>query len=404
MKTPAPVFLLPLFAALVSCAPAAAPQVSVTSPPYGSEISGPTPIVVHAPGYASVVVKCWKQGPGPGADSTVGTIALDAHGDGSLNFPADQYPHGPITVRLSASQWLTGDNCYLQLYNQGGIVWHQGIPHHAPPEADGMALAFADDFNAPLSISGQNSHATYYANKPDGGNFSAIPFTGPEDAHSPFAQIDSYLRIRADQKANTTGLISSLKPDDSGVKVALPCYFECRFLGPSAPGTWPAFWIMTDYMTDRLKGRDDPVDELDIIEAYGGEGPHQPTHSSDTSDAVYRITSHFWNQGAAGDAQPGVANPVHMRSFGGKSAWWETFHTYGCKITAEDTIYYCDDVEVGRHPTGSISREYPFFFLIDLGVGGNGWPVDLSRYGGLADLYVDYVRVYSGAPRPTSSP
>jgi hypothetical protein len=25
-----------------------------------------------------------------------------------------------------------------------------------------------------------------------------------------------------------------------------------------------------------------------------------------------------------------------------------------------------------------------------------GWPVDLSRYDGLADRYVDYVRVYQG--------
>jgi hypothetical protein len=42
-------------------------------------------------------------------------------------------------------------------------------------------------------------------------------------------------------------LISSLKGDRSGVKVSAPCYFECRFLGRNAPGTWPAFWLMTDY-------------------------------------------------------------------------------------------------------------------------------------------------------------
>jgi hypothetical protein len=27
---------------------------------------------------------------------------------------------------------------------------------------------------------------------------------------------------------------------------------------------------------------------------------------------------------------------------------------------------------------------------------GGGWSVDLSRYDGLADMYVDYVRVYGG--------
>lgn len=34
-------------------------------------------------------------------------------------------------------------------------------------------------------------------------------------------------------------------------------------------------------------------------------------------------------------------------------------------------------------------------FMLNLAVGGNGWPVDLSRYG-IIDLYADYVRVYAG--------
>jgi hypothetical protein len=36
-----------------------------------------------------------------------------------------------------------------------------------------------------------------------------------------------------------------------------------------------------------------------------------------------------------------------------------------------------------------------FFFLVNLATGG-GWPVDLSRYNGLADMYIDFVRVYQG--------
>ena len=31
---------------------------------------------------------------------------------------------------------------------------------------------------------------------------------------------------------------------------------------------------------------------------------------------------------------------------------------------------------------------------------GGGWPVDLSRYDGLADMDLDYVRVYKEAPWP----
>jgi beta-glucanase (GH16 family) len=75
----------------------------------------------------------------------------------------------------------------------------------------------------------------------------------------------------------------------------------------------------------------------------------------------------------------------------------KAFRTYGCKITPTDTIYYCDNIEVGRHATLPLSKQDPFYFLINLATGG-GWPVDLSRYHGLADMYVDYVRVYAQTP------
>jgi beta-glucanase (GH16 family) len=146
-------------------------------------------------------------------------------------------------------------------------------------------------------------------------------------------------------------------------------------------------------MTDYVQGRNVPCDELDIIEAYGGEGPHTP-NAFDT----YMITPHCWDQGDAGKALEKAAyealhNPIRMSRFGIPSAWYETFHLYGCKITPTDTIYYCDNIEVGRHPTLPLSKQSPLFFMINLATGG-GWPVDLSRYHGQADMYVDYVRVY----------
>ena len=188
-----------------------------------------------------------------------------------------------------------------------------------------------------------------------------------------------------------------MKNDATGITAKAPCYFECRFLGPNAIGTWPAFWLMTDYMTDHVAGKGDrvPCDELDIIEAYGGEGPGHPN-----ADDRYMVVPHCWNQGEEGKAiekraYEGLRNPIRMRRFGIPSTWFETFHVYGCKITKTDTIYYCDDIEVGRHPTLPLSREKALFFMVNLATGG-GWPVDLSRYDGLADMYIDYVRVNQG--------
>lgn len=375
-------------------------QIAVVSPPYCAEVKGDTPVVLAAPGFKTVTVKCWKQGAGFGTDATVATVVLDAKGNGKFVFPADKYPHGPVTVTISGENGALKDNCYLQLYNRGGVSWHEGMPKAAPPAAAGMALAFADDFSGPLSISNTDPKATYYDHKPPNGSqdFSSLPFSSFDSPKNPFKQVDSYLRIRADAKQNSSGIISSLKNDASGLKASLPCYFECRFIGPNAIGTWPAFWLLSDYMTDRKNGKDEktiPVDELDIIEAYGGEGPHEPN-----SYDKYMVTPHAWNQGEAGKAAETAAfkamnDPVEMHKFGIPSTWYEAPHTYGCKITATDTVYYCDNIEVGRHKTLDTSKKYPFFFLINLATGG-GWPVDLSRYNGLADMYVDYVRVYQG--------
>ena len=374
-------------------------QVAVLSPGYCSDVRGDTRVTLAAPGFKSVTAKCWKAGGVFGADSTVATVRLDARGNGSFVFPADAYPHGPITVRISGATGSVKDHCYLQLYNKGGVSWNEGIPEGPPPAAKGMKLVFADDFKGPLSISSTDPKATYYEHKPPNGyqDFSIHTFSGHDSPNNPFARVDSYLRIRASDKTHSSGLISSMKNDAGGVKVSAPCYFECRFIGPNAVGTWPGFWLMTDYMTgyDKLKDKT-PCDELDIIEAYGGEGPGSPN-----ADDTYMITPHCWNQGEAGKAIEtkafeGMHNPVRMRKFGIPSTWFETFHTYGCKVTESDTIYYCDNIEVGRHATLPLSKKQPLFFMINLATGG-GWPVDLSRYNGLADMYVDYVRVYQQA-------
>ena len=366
-------------------------MVSVISPPYCSDISGKTTIFIAAPGLSHVTAKCWKQGNGFGSDSTVGTVDLDGQGKGSIDFPADNYPHGPITVTLTGTKGNIKDNCYLQLHNKGGVSWNEGMPKDRPPAAKGMSLVFADDFNKMPTI-GDGPNYTYYDHKPPHGvqDFSSIRFTSFEQPNNPFSHVGTYLRIRADANKNSSGLISSVGNSYTGITAKAPCYFECRFLGPNAIGAWPAFWLLS-------VGAPKGTDELDIIEAYGGEGPHEP-NAYDT----YMVTPHAWDQGSAGNAIADAAfkamhDPIRMNNLGIPSTWYEAFHTYGVKITATDTIYYCDNIEVGRHKTLPISVHYPFFFLINLATGG-GWPVNLSRYDGKVDMYVDYVRVWQGAP------
>ncbi len=371
-------------------------KVAVEAPAYRSSIRGSTPIALLAPGFKTVTAKSWKPDGRFGSSATVATVQLDAQGKGTFAFPADEFPNGPITVTLTGERPGVKENCYLQLYNEGGVVWNQGAPKDAPPAAKGLELLFADDFDGPLSIGDDPKQHRYYDHKPPRGetDFSSVPFVSHGKPNTPFAQVGTYLRIRASEKQKSAGIISSLHSEGEGFKVSVPAYFECRFIGPNAIGSWPAFWLMTDHMSGgQHRNRHTPCDELDIIEAYGGEGPKAPNAYD-----KYMISPHCWNQGDAGkkvqqDAAKHLVRPTEMRKYGIPSTWFEAPHTYGCLVTETETIYYCDDIEVGRHPTLPLCKEKPLFFMINLATGG-GWPVDLSRYDGEIDMYVDYVRVY----------
>src|SRR5205814_1509261 len=141
-------------------------------------------------------------------------LKLDLDGNGSFVFPADEFPNGPITVRIFArnDDARTQDVRELQLYNTGGVVWKQGIPKKRPAAAAGMKLAFSDDFDGALSISSDGKGKRYMAHKPGGGDFSGYPFTGPEGSNNPFSPTGTFLRIHASQNPADPGDKGSTGP------------------------------------------------------------------------------------------------------------------------------------------------------------------------------------------------
>ena len=363
--------------------------IQVISPDYCSTIHEDTVIRLRVTQDIGVLTAYCAKADAASADytdSVVAQVQPDGDGTASFVFPASQYPHGPLTVRICGGEGNIRDVCHLQLYNKAGKPFLEGSASApVPPFAEGMRLVFLDDFDDPdLSISAYRKDVRYYCHKPGGGDFSQIPFTDFESQANPFSQEDTYLRIRADRLKNSTGLISSTLADGSGFEAAAPCYFECRMLGPNAVGSWPAFWLLTNHAA---RGNSVPVDELDTIEAYGLENlDHQ-------NQIGYYCTSHRWNQGKAETTDPFAF--FDMRTFGNRLNWDACFHTYGTLITEEETVYTCDNIALYRHPTQPVSKVYPFYFMLNLAVGGNGWPVDLSRYG-IIDLYADYIRVFAG--------
>lgn len=352
--------------------------VTVAAPAYRSDINGNTTVQISAPGATSAVAKCWKNGSGLGLDSTVATVTLNASGAGSFIFPAASYPHGPLTIRITAGT----DTCHLQLYNTGGVSWKEGLAAApAPAAAQGMAVSYQDDFNGALSISREGTGTTYGSHTIGWGDFSGLAFRDYESSLNPFLRKDTYLRIRATQNANSSlagsGLICSIGQNKAGYKMRIPFYMECRFIAQRAPGSWPAFWAVS------LPNGTEPHGELDVIEAYGS-----------VTDRRYTTARHIY----PGNATAYQTNMMDGSISGTANAdWSETAHTYGCKVTATTTTYYLDNVAVWSHATETSWNSQDFYFLINYAFGGSsGWAVDLSRYGMQSDMYVDWVRVYAG--------
>ena len=382
-------------------------SIRVLEPAYRAEVKGNVTVRFEAPGMTHVQAKCWQQ-PAIGESGPWGHDAvllpfseLDEKGAGAFIFPADAFPNGPVTVRIYVQDRAgKKDVCELQLFNAGGVAWNQGIPAVDPAAAAGMRLVFADDFDAEPSISRDGVGARYAAHKPRFGDFSGWRFSISNDyagAIHPFDHKGTFLGIHATKKgdgkrASGSGLISSARFDGSGVWAQAPCYFECRFTAQAAPGTWPAFWLLT--------GMDSgvPGDELDIIEGYGGVGEGNPNHPG------YSIVTHFWGQkGPDGKKMEGYNARPEIMLLGGRSYWSWSFHTYGVKVTETETTYSFDGIEVLRHPSGPLSARQPFFFLINYAIGGiSGWKIDLARYGDATDMWVDYVRVYQGGGKDLS--
>ncbi len=344
--------------------------ITVISPAYCSDVNGKTTIKFKAPGAKSAIVKCWIQDATWGHDYIFPEVKLDAAGNGNFIFPADRFPHGPTCIRISAGN----DQCYLQLYNTGGVSWKEGIPA-PPPQAAGMSLAFQDDFSGPLSISSTGVGKTYCSRHIDG-SFGKLPFADYESPENPFFQKDTYLRIRADVNKGSSGLISTRRSDSTYSCAVKFGYFECRFIAPMATGSWPAFWGCT------ARGRTPATrycDEIDIIEAYANAADK------------YEANWHIW--GKKHTSSPKTES-VLMSLLGGKSNWSTTSHIYGVLIKQDSITYYCDNIKVWQYLTTPYCKTTPFYVMINLALGGGRRTFDLTRYNNIADMYVDYLRVF----------
>lgn len=151
---------------------------------------------------------------------------------------------------------------------------------------------------------------------------------------------------------------------------------DVRAILPSGgQGMWPAFWLL---------GTNQPVvgwpacGEIDVMEMIGGGGRERT------------ITGNvFWDDN-------GTRNQPNSYTLS-EGFFFDEYHVFSIIWTEEKIDYYVDDQFYKSFDITSSAREEfkrPFYFIINLAVGGNfpGSPDDTTQLP--SQLLVDYVRVF----------
>lgn len=150
--------------------------------------------------------------------------------------------------------------------------------------------------------------------------------------------------------------------------------FEARIKVPEGQGIWPAFWMLGDNFSQRgwpLAG------EIDIMENIGREPNtvHGTLHGPGYAGAN--------NVGTGYDLPEPLAND---------------FHIFAIEWEGEEIRWYVDDTNYFTLTAADVPGEWvydhPFFFLLNVAVGGNwpGYPNSTTQFP--QQMQVDYVRVF----------
>lgn len=366
----------------VSADSATTPRLVCPAP--GSSVGGLTTVVAAATPGATLQARAWQSldGSPSGSISQVASAVAGSDGRAELVVDTARLPHGPVAIQVSAAGPDPAAPLYVQVVNRDGV----DLPARSTAP-EGSTLQWDEEFTGPLAVSATGTGTTYAGTKPakwGPSDFGDAVFADPAAGAENLATLDDeYLRIRVSPidglpvgapygQEHVGGILSSLQVGASGF-AAQYGYFEARMTGGPGLGSWPAFWMLN---SQSATADDTTAGEVDAVELYG-QFPGGSCH-----------TVHSWDRTRTD--QDGSARCSENNGF---DDWPMTWHVYGVQVEPGGATFLIDG-EVVAHADGLSRTDEPFFFMVDLALGG-GWPVDLSPTGEVTDLYVDWVRVYT---------
>jgi beta-glucanase (GH16 family) len=161
---------------------------------------------------------------------------------------------------------------------------------------------------------------------------------------------------------------------------------------PYGQGIWPAFWMLGDNITTVGWPK---CGETDIMEMVGG--------GENRDDTVYG-TLH-WD---ANNSHASYGSGPH--ELPDPQFFYQDYHVFEIEWSSTEVIWKLDAVEFFRTSVDTnlwpTMNEFhnPFFFILNVAVGGN-WPGNPDATTVFPQfMYVDWVRVYSNSSAPPATP
>lgn len=274
----------------------------------------------------------------------------------------------PVNGTLSVSQ-VTGT-----IQNQGTYFPIDNAGYTSASNYTGMTLAWSDEFNGKTLNA---SNWTYETGGSGWGNNELEYYTN-SDLNAFIT--GGYLVIEARKESVGTNNYTSARLISKDKKTFTYGRIDIRAKLPKGKGLWPALWMLGNNISQSGYGWP-ACGEIDIMELLGDN--YQKFYS----------TVHWGQVNSSFHDSKGGNYTLSAGSF------YDTFHVFSMLWDSGKMAFLIDDytyftVNKSEITTGTYPFDKPFFFILNVAVGGN-WPgnPDVSTIFPQR-MIVDYVRVF----------
>ena len=271
----------------------------------------------------------------------------------------------PTNASISGTGKATGT-----IQNNGTYLPVDGTGYAGATSYPGMTLAWSDEFTANYINSNNWSYDT--GGSGWGNNELEYYTNSNKNAYT----TGGYLVIEARKETMGTNNYTSARMISKDKQTFTYGRIDFRAKLPKGQGVWPALWMLGNNIGTTPWPA---CGEIDIMELLG----HEPQKTYGTI---------HW--GAAGGASTHIGGNYSLPSL----TFNDKFHLFSLKWEADKMTFLIDDVVYFTANKSQVNGNYPFdkpfFFIMNLAVGGN-WPGNPDAATVFPQrMIVDYVRVF----------